>query len=167
MKPLLRSALLAGATLSTALALTALVEPQSPQPASRRLDSTVLDLAKLTAQITASGERRELFDAPTLALDRFRCHVTTLKPGAGPHKGHRHAHEEMLVIKEGTLEVTIEGKTQTAAAGAVVFLALGVEHSLLNPGTEPTRYDVFRWYTPAGGSGAGEPTGAPAAGDKP
>ena len=86
--------------------------------------STVIDWAKLAVKPTKTGERRELFDAPTLTLNNFEGHVTTIRPGEVPHPPHRHPDEEMILIKEGTLEVTINGETQRASAGSIFFLRL-------------------------------------------
>jgi quercetin dioxygenase-like cupin family protein len=104
------------ALLCLASVLTA-AEPTA-KPA---MPSTVLDWARLAVKPTKTGERRELFDGPTSTLRNFEGHVTTIKPGEVPHAAHRHPDEEMIIIKEGTLEVTINGTTQRAGAGSVFF----------------------------------------------
>jgi quercetin dioxygenase-like cupin family protein len=107
----------------------------------------VIDWAKLAVKPTKTGERRELFDAPTLTLNNFEGHVTTIRPGEVPHPPHRHPDEEMILIKEGTLEVTINGETQRASAGSIFFYASNDLHGMRNVGSTPATYYVFRFIT--------------------
>jgi quercetin dioxygenase-like cupin family protein len=119
--------------------------------------STVIDWATLAVKPTKTGERRELFDAPTLTLNNFEGHVTTIRPGEAPHPPHRHPDEEMILIKEGTLEVTINGATQRAGAGSVFFYASNDLHGMRNVGSTPATYYVFRFVTAKTPPRAAEP----------
>jgi mannose-6-phosphate isomerase-like protein (cupin superfamily) len=60
-----------------------------------------------------------------------------------PHAAHHHAHEELLILREGTLEVTILGKTTTVGSGSVVYVNSGEEHGWRNSGTTRARYYVI------------------------
>jgi mannose-6-phosphate isomerase-like protein (cupin superfamily) len=73
----------------------------------------------------------------------IELHMTELGPHAGPHPPHKHVHEELLMIRRGTLEVTMQGKTANYGAGAVVYLASGDEHGWKNAGTDPVEYFVL------------------------
>jgi quercetin dioxygenase-like cupin family protein len=73
--------------------------------------------------------------------------VTTIRPGDVPHPPHRHPDEEMILIKEGTLEVTINGETQRAGAGSIFFYASNDLHGMRNVGSTPATYYVFRFVT--------------------
>ena len=118
------------------------------EPAAKpAMISTVIDWAKLPVKPTKTGERRELFDGPTGTLRNFEGHVTTIKPGEVPHAPHRHPDEEMILIKEGTLEVTINGVTQRAGAGSVFFYASNDLHGMKNVGETNATYFVFRFVT--------------------
>ena len=72
---------------------------------------------------TPKGERRDVFNAPTATLDLFHCHITTLRPGEISSLPHRLPQEELVIVKEGTMEVTIDGQVSTAAAGSMFFFA--------------------------------------------
>jgi len=109
--------------------------------------SLVIDWDKLAVKPTKTGERRELFDAPTITLNNFEGHVTTIRPGEVPHPPHRHPDEEMILIKEGTLEVTINGEMQRASAGSIFFYASNDLHGMRNVGSTPATYYVFRFIT--------------------
>jgi mannose-6-phosphate isomerase-like protein (cupin superfamily) len=53
-------------------------------------------------------------------------------------------HEELLVIRTGTMEVLQGTTTRTAGPGAIVFMASNEWHGLKNPGTTPATYLVIR-----------------------
>lgn len=113
------------------------------------MNSAVLEWARLAAQPTKTGVRRDLLDAPTATFANLEGHVTTLNPGEAPHPAHRHPDEELVVIKEGALEVTINGTSHQAGPGSVLFLASNDHHGWRNRGSTPATYYVFRFVTPA------------------
>ncbi len=98
---------------------------------------------------TGLGQRRELFDLPTITIERFECHATTLNPGEAPHPPHRHPQEEFLIVKEGELEVFLNGKTEKVGAGSLIFFGSNDEHGVKNTGTVPAAYFVFNIFTAA------------------
>jgi quercetin dioxygenase-like cupin family protein len=73
----------------------------------------------------------------------IELHETELAPGQMPHPPHHHVHDEMVLIREGTLEVTIAGKSETMGPGSVGFAASGEEHGWRNVGTDRARYFVL------------------------
>ncbi len=87
---------------------------------------------------------RDVFDAPTATLAGMSCHVTTLKPGKEPHPPHKHTEEELLIIKEGTLEVMQKGVTNQVSAGGMVFCASNEIHGWKNATTSPVTYYVLK-----------------------
>lgn len=134
---------------ATALAAAALAQTQAPEHAKARITSAVFDWSKIEAHPTSFGSHRSFFDGPTATLENFECHVTTLNPGQSPHPAHRHPNEEFVVIREGTLEVTLNGKPQLAGPGSVLFFASNDLHGLRNVGTTPATYHVFSFVTAA------------------
>lgn len=70
-------------------------------------------------------------------------HETELAAGAEPHPPHRHAHEEMLFVREGAVELILaDGKT-LLGPGSCAYLASNDLHGYRNPGSVPARYFVF------------------------
>jgi quercetin dioxygenase-like cupin family protein len=69
-------------------------------------------------------------------------HLTELAPGLAPHPPHKHAHEEMVFVREGTLEVTISGKSEKLGPGSVAYVASNEEHGWKNVGTTQAHYFV-------------------------
>lgn len=118
--------------------------PAATSAAPGMIRSGVFAWEKLPVQATKTGFRRAVLDGPTPTYERLECHVTTLNPGLAAHAPHRHPDEEIIMIKEGTLEVTINGATTRTGTGSVIFLASNDEHGLRNVGDSPATYYVIR-----------------------
>ena len=95
--------------------------------------------------VRSSGENsfRSILDGETHEGFPIEVHATELAPGALPHPGHRHRHEEMFLIREGTVEVTIEGKGTQLGPGSVAFIASNEEHAIRNVGSTRAKYFVI------------------------
>jgi XRE family transcriptional regulator, regulator of sulfur utilization len=73
----------------------------------------------------------------------LEMHETILAPGTETHAPHKHVHEEIIIVVEGTVEAYIDGKTEKAEAGSVIYYASNQMHSAKNAGTVPSRYYVI------------------------
>jgi len=116
---------------------------------SGRLGSTAFPWEELPVKPTRTGERREVTNLPTATLANFECHVTTLRAGEVAHAPHRHPDEEIILVKEGLLEVTINGHARRAGSGSVFFYASGDQHGMRNVGDGDATYYVIRVVTEA------------------
>src|SRR5262245_31268820 len=67
----------------------------------------------------ASGMSRSLLRAPTATLDELEIHVTALPAGQTTHAPHTHANEELIVIREGTLDAYQNGKLTRVGPGSL------------------------------------------------
>jgi quercetin dioxygenase-like cupin family protein len=108
------------------------------------MHSSVFNWADLKVVPTKIGTRRTVFDNPTPALGNFECHITTLNPGESPHPPHHHPDEELMIIKDGTLEALQGEHTNIVTAGGIIFEASNELHGLRNVGATPATYYVFR-----------------------
>lgn len=111
------------------------------------MGSSVLDWQKLSVVKTKTGERRELFNSPTTTCRNLEGHVTTLNRGETPHAPHHHPDEEIIVVKEGILEATVNGVTTRAGPGSICLFASNDQHGLKNGGDGVATYYVFRVVT--------------------
>ena len=102
----------------------------------------------LKAEPTKVGEVRHVFQAPTATLDELESHITTLNPGQVPHAPHKHPDEEVLCLKEGTLEAYEDGQTTRVGPGSVLFFASNHLHGVKNVGTTPATYFIVKWTSP-------------------
>ena len=130
-----------------ALAAACLAAPATAAEPAARLASTVWDFAQLEARPTAVGQRRNVAGQQTPTLQRFQSHITTLNPGVASHPPHQHPLEEMILVKEGTLEVTINGRQERAGPGSVLFYASNDFHAVRNVGDRPATYIVLNFGT--------------------
>lgn len=129
--------------------LLTVVVPQTPMtPPTAPLPSQVIDWNALTPKETRNGHRRDVFDAPTDTLDKLHLHITTLKAGENTGPLHRHPQEEMVIIREGTIEVNIDGRKQTVGPGSVVYFGVNENENMTNVGATPATYYVVQWFTP-------------------
>ena len=112
------------------------------------LHSTVFDWTA-DAKPNAWGAVRQVMRDRTPTLDELEMHISTLQPGKSPHAPHQHQHEELLIIKEGTLETFQSGATRRAGPGAIIFQASNEMHNVTNVGQTPATYYVIGWTVPA------------------
>jgi quercetin dioxygenase-like cupin family protein len=91
---------------------------------------------------------KQVFKDPTATLDELELHVSTLPPGQSPHPPHKHPDEEIVIIKEGTVEALVNGETKRVGPGSVIFQAANQMHGMRNVGDVPAVYHVMRWNSP-------------------
>ncbi|RBP45897.1 cupin domain [Roseimicrobium gellanilyticum] len=151
--PTLRDGLIIMATLGVAIgAMTVAQEVPAPAPPSSQqtaiMGSTVFDWTQLPVKKTAKGEVRKVVQAPTATLDELECHITTLNPGQEAHAPHQHPDEELLIVKEGTVESLVNGVWTKLGPGSVIFQASNQMHSIRNAGDTLATYHVIKWNSP-------------------
>ena len=111
------------------------------------LDSTAWNWSDFTAKKTPVGELRSVVRQPTRTLDELEMHITTLNPHTASHPPHTHPNEEMVIVKEGTLQAHVNGKEIVVGAGGVLFYASMQPHAVQNVGDQPATYYVINWAT--------------------
>ncbi len=110
---------------------------------TRALASKTYSYPDLPVKVNASNRQRAVLDGATHTGFLVNLHMTELGPGQAPHAPHHHVHEEMIMIHEGTLEVTISGRAATLGPGSIAYVASGEEHGWRNVGTGPANYFVL------------------------
>ncbi len=133
-----------------ALAAAAIITLSAAAVAQTRanLPSTMFDWTALKVQQTKVGARRDVVRSPTSTLDELEMHVTTLNAGETSHAPHQHAAEELLIVKEGTVEALINGEWKRGGPGSIIFQASNALHTIRNVGTTPATYHVVQWLSP-------------------
>lgn len=139
--------------LGTGFILLAQDSPAPPStapasPAQAVMGSTIFDWNQLPVRKTAKGESRKVLQAPTATLDELECHVTTLNPGETAHAPHQHPDEELIIVKEGTVESLVNGELRIVGPGSVIFQAANQMHTIRNAGDTPATYHVIKWNSP-------------------
>ncbi len=130
------------------LLCAALVSPRADSADKKEvMGSTSVSWEEIEA-MPKKGRAWQVFQAPTATLDELELHVTTLEVGGTPHPAHKHPDEEIVIIKQGTVEATANGQTKRLGPGSILFQAANQMHSLRNVGDVPAVYHVIKWNSP-------------------
>src|SRR5262252_7373847 len=116
------------------------------------LDSTAWKWQDLQPKKTDVGELRSVVRQPTRTLEELEMHITTLNPHTASHKPHTHPNEEMVIVKEGTLQAHVNGREIVVGPGSVLFFASMQPHAVQNIGDTPATYYVINWRSPGPGT---------------
>jgi quercetin dioxygenase-like cupin family protein len=135
-----RDLVVAFAAIAATLCIVAVAEQKAPI-----MQSAAFAWNSIPVKQTAVGSTRSFFRAPTATLDELELHVTTLNPGQSSHPPHQHANEELVIVKEGTIEALVQGEWKRVGEGSVIFNASNQLHGLRNVGTTPATYHVINW----------------------
>jgi quercetin dioxygenase-like cupin family protein len=112
------------------------------------LKSTLFDWNSFPVRTTNVGLSRQVVRQPTITLDELEMHVTTLNPEQTSHAPHKHTNEELLIMKEGTLEALVDGQWKRVEPGSIVFQASNSCHGVRNIGKTPATYHIVNWSSP-------------------
>lgn len=109
------------------------------------LGPAVFDAATFKPVANPTGSTVQLIKQPTATLNELEMHVTVLNPGVASHPPHKHPNEELVLIREGTVETLSGGVWKRIGPGSIIFNASNSLHALRNVGTTPAVYDVVNW----------------------
>ena len=109
-------------------AAAASVEADDKLPSGTYLHEKLVE--KTNAQ--SGNKSRAIFSGTTHTDFPIEIHETDLAPGMMPHPAHHHEHEEMVLLREGILEVTIKGNSSRLTPGSVAYVASNEEHGWNN-----------------------------------
>jgi quercetin dioxygenase-like cupin family protein len=125
-----------------AVLLPALASTAKAQPANRQMPSKVLHSSQVPYAGDARKKGRQFFRGVNHSGFDIEMHETVLGPGVETHPPHKHEHEEILIVLEGSVESYLEGKREVAEAGSVIVNGSNQMHTVKNAGTIPCRYYV-------------------------
>jgi quercetin dioxygenase-like cupin family protein len=101
------------------------------------------EFGDLPVRTSANGATsRQVFDGITGRGQRIAMHISELPPGQAPHPPARQPHEEIIIIREGTLEAALNGQVSTLGPGSVIFSSFNDLNGWKNVGTTPVQYYV-------------------------
>jgi quercetin dioxygenase-like cupin family protein len=109
----------------------------------KTLPSKVYHSSKLPYDGDEKKKGRQFMDGVEHAGFHLEMHETILGAGIQTHDPHKHVHDEIVILVEGTAEALIEGKTDTVETGSVIYFASNQMHSVRNIGATPCRYYVI------------------------
>ena len=99
----------------------------------------------LQAKNEKASISRQIFKGKTLDLSYFEMHATTLRPGKAPHPAHTHGDtEEVIIVKQGMIKVTINGNSTTIGPSSVAVIMPGDKHGIENAGNKNATYYIIK-----------------------
>jgi quercetin dioxygenase-like cupin family protein len=128
--------------LLTTIGIVSLSVAARPVPAQEVAPSQMFGFDDLAVNEFETTRIRDMLRGLTHSGFPLDMHVTELAAGETPHPPHRHVHEEMLLIIEGELDVTVAGRTERLGSGSAAYVASNDEHGWRNVGSAPARYFV-------------------------
>lgn len=91
-------------------------------------------------------ETRRIFEGTSGQFDYLEIHATTQQPGAKPGQAHANKDiEELLLVKEGKLRMTIGDRKVELGAGSAIIIMPQDMQQLENIGDVPLTYYVFMY----------------------
>jgi uncharacterized cupin superfamily protein len=113
----------------------------------KRIPLVFIDWDKVEFVSNENGGRRNIMQQKTSNLKELEIHVTTIKEGLSSHAGHTHPDEELILVREGVVEMKINDKSFKAGPGSLFFLGNDDFHGLTNAGKGQCEYYAIRWLT--------------------
>jgi quercetin dioxygenase-like cupin family protein len=106
------------------------------------LPSASYPFDKLPMQILDHVEMRRVLKGTLATGESLEVHETTLPAGAAPHAPHHHAHSEMWLVRDGTVELTVNSASYRLGPGGVGFVHSNEQHGIKNVGSAAATYFV-------------------------
>lgn len=91
-------------------------------------------------------ETRSIFEGVSPHFEYLEIHATTQYPGAKPNKPNANDDiEELIIVKEGLMKVTNEGKSEIIGPGSVVLFMPKEVHAIENIGDSNLTYYIMSY----------------------
>jgi mannose-6-phosphate isomerase-like protein (cupin superfamily) len=134
------------------LLFPALVAVAAPAQSQTAADTSVEKLPRLGTKaylfnelpVTTNGQnkQRPMFTGKTHTGFKLESHQSDIAPGEVNHPPHQHLREEMMLVREGTMELTVSGKPMRLGPGDVGFIGSNEIHNAKNVGTIRAQYFI-------------------------
>ena len=124
----------------------------NPAPAAAAADNSVEKLPVMKTRafkydevpVTTNGKNtsRRMFTAKTHTGFKIESHSSDIAPGEVNHPPHQHLREEMMLVREGLMELTISGRPYRLGPGDVGVIGSNEIHNAKNVGTTRALYFI-------------------------
>lgn len=115
--------------------------------AQERLASQVIKWSEQEVIERPVAQQRKILETTTPTLSLFKVHATTLFPKGFLKEHYTQANEEMLIIKEGVLHLTINGVSKNLPAGSLALIMPEDTRKLENISSQNVTYYVFQFFS--------------------
>jgi mannose-6-phosphate isomerase-like protein (cupin superfamily) len=134
--------------LLPALAAAAVPSAQAPSPG----ETSVENLPRLATRaylfdelpVTTNGQNRQrrMFTGKTHTGFKLEAHQSDIAPGEVNHPPHQHLREEMMLVREGMMELTVAGQPMRLGPGCVGYIGSNELHNARNVGATRAHYFI-------------------------
>ncbi len=112
--------------------------------------SKVFAWDELKAELDDTWVSRHISEGSTTHLEYFEMLGTTVDPQKMSHPVHMHDNlEEIIIITEGEVEVTIEDKKKVLGPNSMALILPGDTHGFRNVGNNPATYFTIKYRSKA------------------
>jgi mannose-6-phosphate isomerase-like protein (cupin superfamily) len=124
-------------------ALAAAQQQSRPPAQMGTLPSKAFPFGELSGRQSGAIKLYQILTGNTHTAYKLDLHESELPGGGVPHPPHRHVHEELLFVREGEMEVSLNGQWTKLPAGSCAYLASNDLHGYRNAGTAAAKYFVL------------------------
>lgn len=105
------------------------------------VESKVYSFSKVRAEKTETGIIRQLIDNSTTHFENFEIHSLTIEPGKIIDQSPKYLDfERLIIVKEGHLRISIEGKSSEMSQGSVALILPNDKCEIKNTGSSQSSY---------------------------
>lgn len=111
------------------------------------LPSGVYNWSNVKAEKNKTGEKKDILKGETLDLSGLQIHTSTLLPGLTNHPAVAYNdREELVIIKEGSLTLTINDTSKILEKGGLALIVAGDKQNCINNSSKPVTYYVISFH---------------------
>jgi quercetin dioxygenase-like cupin family protein len=121
----------------------ALASAQPTAPPLETLPSAAFPFEQLKGRKSGAITLYQILTGKTHTGYKLDLHESDLPPGAIPHEPHRHVHEELLFVRDGEMDVMLDGKWTRLGPGSCAYMASNDLHGYRNSSSAVTKYFVL------------------------
>ena|SRR5579863_10338407 len=107
-----------------------------------RLGTKAYIFNELPVTTNGKNKQRRMFTGKTHTGFKLESHQSDIAPGEVNHPPHQHLREEMMLVREGIMELTISGKPYRLGPADVGFIGSNEIHNAKNVGTVRAQYFI-------------------------
>ncbi|MGH9744139.1 MAG: cupin domain-containing protein [Candidatus Acidiferrum sp.] len=122
--------------------LPALLPAEVSAVEDKAMPSAMYPFEKLPVHTSKDAVSRHVLKCKLATGEAVEVHETTLPPRGAPHPPHHHIHSEMWLIREGTVDITVNGTSYQLGPGGVGFVRSNDVHGIRNTGETTANYFV-------------------------
>jgi quercetin dioxygenase-like cupin family protein len=113
-----------------------------------KIKSQVFSWENIPIQNLDTKLRRKIAEGSSTFAKRFSAHATTIEAGKAPNAPHPNKDvDELIIVKEGQLKITINDKSKVIDAGGIALVMAGDVNGIQNVGTTPATYYVLQYQS--------------------